>query len=176
MHRFYLPPGHCAGDALRLDGREAHHALRVLRLKRGDLVAVLDGVGNEFLCAVENSSRNAVTLSVSLKNFTPPPPCSITLLQAVPRGKIIESIIQKAVELGARRIVPLLTEHVVTRLDDRDAADKRTKWQQVAIEAIKQCGAAWLPQIEAPVTVQEYLARGKKCDLSLVGAVRVHEP
>ena len=78
----------------------------------------MDGVGNEFLCAVENSSRDAVTLSVSLKNFTPPLPCSITLLQAVPKGKIIESIIQKAVELGARRIVPLLTEHVVTRLDD----------------------------------------------------------
>ena len=159
MHRFYLPPGHCAGDALRLDGREAHHALHVLRLQRGELVAVLDGVGNEFLCAVENSSRHAVTLSVSLKNFTPPPPCSITLLQAVPRGKIIESIIQKAVELGARRIVPLLTEHVVTRLDDRDAADKRTKWQQVAIEAIKQCGAAWLPEIETPTTIEAFLAR-----------------
>ena len=118
LHRFYLPPGSTRGDSLRLDGREAHHALRVLRLKRGELVAVLDGVGNEFLCAVENSSRDAVTLSVSLKNFTPPPPCSITLLQAVPKGKIIENIIQKAVELGARRIVPLLTERVVTQLDD----------------------------------------------------------
>ena len=172
MNRFYLPPGHCAGDALRLDGREAHHALHVLRLKRGELVAVLDGVGNEFLCAVETSSRNAVTLSVSLKNFTPPLPCSITLLQAVPKGKIIESIIQKAVELGARRIVPLLTEHVVTRLDDRDAADKRTKWQQVAIEAIKQCGAAWLPEIEAPMTIEQFLARRDKFDLSLVGSLQ----
>jgi 16S rRNA (uracil1498-N3)-methyltransferase len=159
MHRFYLPPEHCAGEMLRLDGREAHHALHVLRLKRGELVTVLDGVGNEFLCAVENSSRHAVTLSVSLKNFTPPLPCSITLLQAVPKGKIIESVIQKAVELGARRIVPLLTKRVVTQLDDRDAADKRTKWQQVAIEAIKQCGAAWLPEIEAPMTIEQFLAR-----------------
>jgi 16S rRNA (uracil1498-N3)-methyltransferase len=172
MNRFYLPPGHCAGDALRLDGREAHHALHVLRLKRGELVAVLDGVGNEFLCAVENSSRHAVTLSVSLKNFTPPRPCSITLLQAVPKGKTIESIIQKAVELGARRIVPLLTEHVVTRLDDKDAADKREKWQIVAIEAIKQCGAAWLPEIEAPMTIEQYLARKEKFDLSLVGSLQ----
>src|ERR1039457_2867555 len=172
MNRFYLPPGHCAGDALRLDGREAHHALHVLRLKRGELVAVLDGIGNEFLCAVENSSRHAVTLSVSLKNFTPPLPCSITLLQAVPKGKIIESIIQKAVELGARRIVPLLTEHVVTRLDDRDAADKRTKWQQVAIEAIKQCGAAWLPKIEAPMTIEQFLVRQETFDLALVGSLQ----
>ena len=144
----------------------------MLRVKRGELVAVLDGVGNEFLCAVENSSRDAVTLSVSLKNFTPPPPCSITLLQAVPKGKIIETIIQKAVELGARRIVPLLTERVVTQLDDKDAADKREKWQQVAIEAIKQCGAAWLPKIETPTTIEQFLARREKFDLSLVGSLQ----
>jgi 16S rRNA (uracil1498-N3)-methyltransferase len=172
MHRFYLPPERCAGAALRLDGREAHHALQVLRLKRGELVTVLDGVGNEFLCAVENSSRHAVTLSVSLKNFTPPLPCSITLLQAVPKGKIIESIIQKAVELGARRIVPLLTERVVTQLDEEDAGNKRDKWQQVAVEAIKQCGAAWLPKIEAPTTIEQYLARKEKFDLSLVGSLQ----
>ena len=172
MHRFYLPPERCTGAALRLDGREAHHALHVLRLQRGELVAVLDGVGNEFLCAVENSSRHAVTLSVSLKNFTPPLPCSLTLLQAVPKGKIVDSIIQKAVELGARRIVPLLTVRVVMHLDEEDAADKREKWQQVAIEAIKQCGAAWLPKIEAPMTIEQYLARKEKFDLSLVGSLQ----
>jgi len=172
MHRFYLPPERCAGAALRLDGREAHHALHVLRLKRGELITVLDGVGNEFLCAVETSSRNAVTLSVSLKNFTPPLPYSITLLQAVPKGKIIESIIQKAVELGARRIVPLLTEHVVTHLGEKDRANKRDKWQQVAVETIKQCGAAWLPKIEIPVTPAQFLTRKEKFDLSLVGSLQ----
>jgi len=175
MHRFYLPPEHCAGAALRLDGREAHHALHVLRLKRGELVTVLDGVGNEFLCAVETSSRHAVTLSMSLKNFTPPLPCSITLLQAVPKGKIIESIIQKAVELGARRIVPLLTERVVTHLDDEDAGNKRDKWQQVAIEAIKQCGAAWLPKIEAPMTIDQFLAPHCSGGRQTAGFVRENE-
>src|SRR5277367_1941488 len=98
MHRFYLPPERCAGSSLRLDGREAHHALQVLRLQRGELVTVLDGVGNEFLCAVETSSRAALTLSVSLKNFVPAPSYAITLLVGLPKGKIIESIIQKAVE------------------------------------------------------------------------------
>src|SRR5271156_6498744 len=102
MHRFYLSPEHCTGTALRLDGREAHHALHVLRLKRGELVTVLDGIGNELMCAVGDIGRNAVILSVSLKNFVPAPSCSVTLLQAVPKGKIIEGIIQKAVELGAR--------------------------------------------------------------------------
>ena len=160
MHRFYLTPEHCAGAALRLHGREAHHALRVLRVKYGEMVAVLDGIGNEFLCTVDHCSRDAVTLSVSLKNFTPSPPCPVTLLVAVPKGKIIEDIIQKSVELGVHRIVPLLTERVATHLDADAAADKRDKWQHVAIEAIKQCGAVWLPKIEMPEAIAQFLARG----------------
>jgi 16S rRNA (uracil1498-N3)-methyltransferase len=172
MHRFYLPPERCAGQTLRLDGGEAHHALRVLRLKHGELVAVLDGIGNEFMCTVEDATRNAVTLSVSLKNFIPAPACAVTLLQAVPKGKIIESIIQKSVELGAQRIVPILSERVVTQLDDENAEHKRDKWQNVAIEAIKQCGAAWLPKIEAPMTIGQFLARAEKFDISFVGSLQ----
>jgi 16S rRNA (uracil1498-N3)-methyltransferase len=172
MHRFYLPPERCAGKMLQLDGREAHHALHVLRLKRGELVTVLDGVGNEFMCAVEDCARNVATLSVSLKNFVPAPPCSITLLQAVPKGKIIESIIQKSVELGARKIAPVLSERVVTQLDGEDAENKRDKWQGVAIEAIKQCGAAWLPKVEVPMQIEQFLARKEKFDLLLAGSLQ----
>jgi 16S rRNA (uracil1498-N3)-methyltransferase len=191
MHRFYLPPEHCAGETLRLDGREAHHALHVLRLKHGELVAVLDGIGNEFMCTVKDAGRNTVTLSVSLKNFVPAPPCSVTLLVGVPKGKIIESIIQKAVELGARRIVPILSERVVTQLDDEAVETKHDKWQNVAIEAIKQCGAAWLPKVEAPTTIVELFPKAKgemlnakgsvastfslqpsACELSLVGSLQ----
>jgi 16S rRNA (uracil1498-N3)-methyltransferase len=172
MHRFYLPPECCAGAVLRLDGREAHHALHVLRLKRGEPVMVLDGAGHEVSCTVESGSRESLSLRVMDKKSVPALPGSITLMLGVPKGKIIESIIQKAVELGARRIVPLLTEHVVTRLDDRDAADKREKWRQVSIEAIKQCGAAWLPEIEMPMPIGKYLARKEPFDLALVGSLQ----
>jgi 16S rRNA (uracil1498-N3)-methyltransferase len=172
MHHFYLPPERCADATLRLEGREAHHALHVLRLKNGECVTVLDGAGHEFTCEVENCSRESLTMRITKKNFIPAPPCSITLFQAVPRGKIIESIIQKAVELGVRRIAPLLTERVITRLDDKDAPEKQGKWQQVAVEAIKQCGAAWLPKIEKPMTPAQFLARGEKFDLSLVGSLQ----
>jgi 16S rRNA (uracil1498-N3)-methyltransferase len=159
MHRFYLPPERCTGTALQLDEREAHHASHVLRVKRGEPVVVLDGAGHEFHCEIADGSRHPVTLEVKYKNFVPPLPCQITLLQAVPKGKIIESIIQKAVELGARRIVPLLTERVVTHPDDKEKTNKREKWQLVAIEAIKQCGAAWLPEIETPATIAEVISR-----------------
>jgi 16S rRNA (uracil1498-N3)-methyltransferase len=172
MHRFYLPTEKCREQTLRLDGREAHHAQHVLRLQRGERVTVLDGAGNEFFCDVENIGKDSLSLSVKGKKSTPAPPCSITLLVAIPKGKIIEDIIQKSVELGAQRIVPLLTERVVSQLDHEGAEHKREKWQQVAVEAIKQCGAKWLPKVETPQTISEFLAHGEKIELSLVGSLQ----
>jgi 16S rRNA (uracil1498-N3)-methyltransferase len=144
----------------------------VLRLKRGEPVVVLDGMGREFFCEVEKGSHDSMELHVTKKNSILPAPYAITLLQALPKGKTIESTIQKSVELGAHRIVPLLTARVVARLDDKDAEGKREKWQQVAVEAIKQCGAAWLPKIETPITISEFLARKGNFDLSLVGSLQ----
>ena len=172
MHRFYLPPEHCKGNSLRLDGREAHHALHVLRVKRGERVTVLDGAGGEFLCDVENAGKDFLTLAVREKKSHAENLCPISLFVAVPKGKIIEGIIQKSVEIGVARIVPLLTERVVTHLDDEGAESKREKWQQVAIEAVKQCGAAWLPEVCAPVTLKDFLAAKNFPELTLVGSLQ----
>jgi 16S rRNA (uracil1498-N3)-methyltransferase len=172
MHRFYLPPDQCAGESLRLDGREAHHALNVLRLRAGETVTVLDGAGHEFQCEVVSAAHHAVTLARRGRNFVPPPPCQITLLQALPKGKIMDAIIQKAVELGAWRVVPILSERVVSHLDEDGAEGKREKWQQVAIEAIKQSGAAWLPQVDAPLPLAQYFARRESFDLLLAGSLQ----
>lgn len=172
MHRFFLPPEKCHAQLLRLDGREAHHALHVLRLKRGERVTVLDGAGRSFLCDVENTAKDSLALKIQETISTPTPPCPITLLVAVPKGKIIEDIIQKSVELGVQRIVPLLTERVITQLNEAGSEAKREKWQQVAIEAIKQCGTAWLPQVETPRTIQAFLARGEQQELAFVGSLQ----
>src|SRR5208283_2194722 len=113
---FYLPPADCNGATLLLTGREAHHALRVLRVRRGDRVTVLDGAGTEFLCDIQNFDPDEIQLVVAEKKSIPPLPYQITLLQALPKGKLFESIIQKATELGVHRIFPLLSERVVTHL------------------------------------------------------------
>jgi 16S rRNA (uracil1498-N3)-methyltransferase len=172
MHRFYLPPAECKSGPLTLAGREAHHALHVLRARPGDPVTVLDGAGREFLCRVEKFDRDKVQLAVVDTTLIPAPLCRITLLQAVPKGKIIESIIQKATELGVERIVPLLTERVVVELDEKNVERKAEKWQHAAIEAIKQCGAAWLPRVEAPVTPAEFLARNERFELALLASLQ----
>jgi 16S rRNA (uracil1498-N3)-methyltransferase len=172
MHRFYLPPEESRGKALTLTGREAHHALHVLRARKGERVVVLDGAGRELLCEIEAIGPEELKLSVAQENKIAPLPYQLTLLQAIPKGKIMESIIQKAVELGVRRIVPLLSDRVVTQLDDESGPARAEKWRVTAIEAIKQCGSAWLPQVEAPVTPKEYLARGEKFGLPLIGSLQ----
>jgi len=172
MHRFYLPPECCRDDELFLTGSEAHHALHVVRVRRGQSVTVLDGVGHELLCDVQQSDRDKIRLCVRQRKTAAPLACCITLLQAVPKGKLFESIIQKATELGAVRIVPLLSERVVVHLDKKETMRKAAKWQSIAVEAIKQCGAPWLPKVEIPMSPADFLAKKVQFDFALVGSLQ----
>jgi 16S rRNA (uracil1498-N3)-methyltransferase len=169
-HRFHLPPDQCRDDRLFLTGREAHHALRVLRLRHGDRIVVLDGAGAEIDGKIEDFDRDKVRVAVVERRFVDPLPYQLTLLQAIPKGKTMETILQKATELGATRIVPLLSERVVTQLDEGETA-KTARWQSVVVEAIKQCGAAWLPRLEPPLSPQTFLARKEAFDLLLVASL-----
>jgi 16S rRNA (uracil1498-N3)-methyltransferase len=172
MHRFYLPPSACQDSTLTLSERDAHHAVEVLRLRRGERVVVLDGAGREFLCEVRAVERRAVTLAVTQQNPIPPLPYQVTLLQAVPKGKTMDLIVEKATELGAHRIVPILSERTVAQVPAEAAAAKLEKWQTTAIEAIKQCGSAWLPRVEAPLTPAAFLARGERFDLQFIASLQ----
>src|SRR6185295_13695880 len=146
MHRFYLPPDQTRNSTPALSERESHHAVDVLRLRQGERVVVLDGAGTEYLCEVRDTNRREVSLAVVQRNTIPSLPCSITLLQAVPKAKAMDTIVQKATELGVRRVVPLLSERSVVHVDEEDAEAKAEKWRAIAIDDIKQCGSAWLPQ------------------------------
>ena len=172
MHRFYLPPDECQGSALTLTGREAHHGLRVLRLRKGERVTVLNGVGRVFDCEVTSLNRDTIGLDVQETKDAPAPPCEITLIQAIPKGKLLDSIIQKATELGVSRVVPLLSERVITQIDGDNSDTKTTHWHTVAIEAIKQCGSPWLPRIEPAVSLAELLARKEAFDLVLIASLQ----
>jgi 16S rRNA (uracil1498-N3)-methyltransferase len=172
LHRFFVPPDQCHGATLTLKGREAHHALHVLRVRRGEQVIVLDGAGQQCLCEVRDCGRDSVGLSVLERETAAPVPYQLTLVQAVPKGKLIEAIIQRGTELGVHRIVPLLSERVVARFDTDEAKEKAEKWQAVAVEAIKQCGAAWLPRVETPQSPQAFSERKEHYDLALVGSLQ----
>lgn len=179
MYRFYLPPNEWPNDpphesAATLRGGEAHHARDVLRLEIGDQLTIFDGEGREGTAAIAGLARGAVQLRIGSFRRTPPPACRITLAQAIPKGKNMELIVQKAVELGAAGIVPLLSARTVIQLDRASRSRKQHKWQQIAIEAAKQCGQNWLPQVEMPCAPNELFGRqsAASCDLKLIGSLQ----
>src|SRR2546422_2027355 len=109
MHRLFLADATKGGAELEIEGREAHHALHVLRVKRGDALMVLDGRGGEYHCEVREAGRHSLRIAVKNASSNDRAPNQVTLFQALPKGKAFETILQKATELGAYRIVPLLT-------------------------------------------------------------------
>ncbi|MCZ7636157.1 MAG: 16S rRNA (uracil(1498)-N(3))-methyltransferase [Verrucomicrobia bacterium] len=171
MHRCYLPPEACQGTALELSGSEAHHALHVLRVRVGDPLWVLDGAGHSHRCVVKALGRHRVTLGVEERLFFPRQPHQITLIQAVAKPRSMDWVVQKATELGAHRLIPVLTERSIPHLDQADAARKAARWRDLAIEALKQCGTPWLPVIDPPRSLSEFLARVPRFDLTLVAAL-----
>ena len=155
-----------------LTGQEAYHASRVLRVQPGDAVMVLDGSGGEFGCRVQEVNRGSVRLIIQQRRQVPRLPVQMVLLQAIPRGRIMEDIIQKATELGVHRLVPLLAERSAVHLDANGAAAKMTKWRATAVEAIKQCGLPWLPRVDPPQSPGEFLAQERSFDLSLLASLQ----
>lgn len=172
MHRFFVDPKQSAEPVIELSEREAHHAAHVLRLQSKDRVVVLDGRGSELMCNVSEIGKQRVVLKVYQRNQVPPLPYRLTLVQAVPKGKTMETIVQKATELGAWRVAPILADRTVAHIDKENTETKVEKWNWIAIDSIKQCGSAWTPQISEPTTLAEYLANPEKCELSLIATLQ----
>ena len=172
MPRFYIPPHAWNVERLALDDAETHHALHVLRMKAGDRATVFNGQGVEATVEFAGVGKDQVTLRKIQVSKTAPLACEITLAQAVPKGKNMELIVEKATELGAAGIAPLLSERTVVRCAEDEALGKREKWQRVAIEAAKQCGQNWLPRVAKPVTPKDFFALGEKYDLMLIASLQ----
>jgi 16S rRNA (uracil1498-N3)-methyltransferase len=180
MHRFYLAPNEWSFATLA--GSEAHHARSVLRLQPGDRLTVFDGHGREATAEIGALDSDSVQLRILQTAIVPPLRARITLAQAIPKGKNMDLIVQKAVEIGAAQIFPLVSARTVVQLDAESAVQKQTKWQTVALEAAKQCGQNWLPQVHTPRTPNEFFRQLESglpyssgaAAMSLAGTKEVH--
>jgi 16S rRNA (uracil1498-N3)-methyltransferase len=172
MPRFYIAPHAWNPDRLALDSAEAHHAADVLRMKAGDRATVFNGEGAEAEVELVKVSKHHVELRRVSMQATPPLSCRITLGQAVPKGKNMELIIEKATELGAAAIAPLLSERTVIRGSEDEHVRKQHKWQRVAVEACKQCGQNWLPKVHVPRSPKAFFEAGDRYDLMLIGSLQ----
>lgn len=152
MARFYLPPEAWAADPA-LGGDEARHAAQVLRMKAGDEIVVFDGQGRRAAAEILSISRDRVALKLGEILPSRPPLPAITLAQAIPKGKNMDLIVQKSVELGIAAIQPLVTRFTVVQPGEA----KAEKWRRNALEACKQCGQDTLPEIADPLTFDRWI-------------------
>ena len=156
--RFYAPPeAFTSAETLTLQADEARHLRDVLRLKPGDEVYVFDGEGKEFRCAIEESRKDSARLKVlaPIAPAKPESPLKLTLAVALLKSDKFDLVVQKATELGAVRIFPVMTKLADIRLrDESDAIKRVTRWQRIALEAAKQSGRALVPEVTQPISFQ----------------------
>ncbi len=170
--RFFAPPSAFKSDeSVTLTSDEARHLRDVLRLKPGAEVHVFNGAGREFCCVVSRIARDVTALEVlnEVEPARPESPLSLKLAVALLKGEKFEFVVQKATELGATAIVPVITRFADIRLRDQSDAYKRVgRWQRIALEAAKQSGRAVVPGVSNPVAFSTLLN-----DTASVGSLRL---
>jgi 16S rRNA (uracil1498-N3)-methyltransferase len=170
--RVFVDAPLASGNLVELPRETASHLAKVLRARSGDEVILFCGDGREYVGELESVRGSRVTAAVgSGASVDRESPLMITLVQCVPRGDRMDFIVQKATELGVTRIVPVLSERSVVRLDPKQAGSKAAHWRAIAVNACEQCGRNRLPEVAAPVALVEYLGKAPP-----VGTKMVLEP
>ncbi len=150
LTRVYVNAPLRPGSMVELPPDTASHLAKVLRARSGDEVILFNGDGLEFNGAIEAVRGARVSASVGdSRRIDRESPLSVTLVQSVPRGDRMDFIVQKATELGVARIVPVLSQRSVVRLDKAQAESKANHWRAVAVSACEQCGRNRLPVIDS---------------------------
>jgi 16S rRNA (uracil1498-N3)-methyltransferase len=158
LTRVYVEGALNSGSLVELPRDTGAHLAKVLRARNGDEVVLFNGDGREFTGVIETVRGSRVSASIgAASSMDRESPFQLTLVQCVPRGDRMDFIVQKATELGVVRIVPVLSQRSVVRLDPTQAASKQAHWRAVAVSACEQCGRNRLPIVEAPQPLLRYL-------------------
>lgn len=169
MHHFFVTPDAVTEAEIVLEGADVNHMKNVLRMKQGEQVKISDGNNNVYLCTVASYQEGRAYLIIAERETADTELASkICLFQGLPKGDKMEWIIQKAVELGAARIVPLATRRSVVRLDAKKAEKKVSRWNGISESAAKQAGRCVIPEVTAVMDWQEALEIARGMDVLLI--------
>ena len=151
LTRVYVDEPLAAGRSCVIGGSAANHIARVLRLREDDALTLFDGRGGEYGARVAAFRKDAVQVEVQEhREIERESALDLTLAQGISRGERMDWVMQKATELGVRRIVPVLTERSVVKLDDRQSEKKLQHWRGIVVAACEQCGRNRVPEVTAP--------------------------
>ena len=177
LTRIHVPGPLEPGREVELPKQAALHLTRVLRLPAGAALTLFNGEGGEFFATLEGrAGRQTMARVVAREDVDRESPLSITLLQGVARGERMDLIVQKSTELGVTRIIPVLTERSVIRLDAGQSARKTEHWRAIAIAACEQCGRNRVPRIDAATPLDVALAALDRDTLRCLLAADGSEP
>jgi len=174
--RFYVSPDSIYLDKGLIkvkDKSEVHHIRDVMRLKNGAMVDIFDGKGREFSGCIEEVNRDSIIIKIQdVKLVVGTEQCSVptTLYQAIPKKDKMDFIIEKAVELGVGRIVPVITERTVPEIKNK-SAKKIERWRRISIASAKQCGRIDLADVSGIVNFNDALLESRTSDLVIFAAL-----
>ncbi len=162
MSKFFVDKSSVFVDNITITGTDVNHISRVLRMNAGEPIKICDKEGTDYLCEIETITKDEVICSIKSKEKCPAEPnTKVTLFQCIPKQGKMDSIIQKAVELGVYEIVPVLSKRCVAK------GEKIERWQKIASEAAKQCGRGIIPKVHSVMDIKKAIEELSKKDLAL---------
>lgn len=162
MYRFYISAGQVQDGQIEITGEDVNHIKNVLRMRPGEQMILCDGEGTDYLCELAgNKERNLIANILEEKKSETELPVRLVLFQGLPKKDKMELIIQKAVELGAAEIIPVVTKRTIVKTDEGKEDKKISRWQAIAESAAKQSGRGFIPQVGRILSFKEALAKMK---------------
>ncbi|HUL38237.1 MAG TPA: RsmE family RNA methyltransferase, partial [Thermodesulfobacteriota bacterium] len=169
MPRFYVPQPQIEKDMLKIVGDEVKHIRRVLRLKAGDEIIVFDGAGKEYEGTIVEGEPSSVVIEIeNTFSSKKDSPLEVTLAQSLLKGEKMDYLIQKATELGVKRIIPFISSRSIPSLEKAGRLKRHHRWERIAIEASKQCRRGVVPKIEPLQDYSEILQVAPSSSLCLI--------
>ena len=169
MYQFFVEDDQIGADVINITGADVNHIRNVLRMKPGEKVRISNQRGRDFLCSVAALSEHEVLLNIEQRDIKSTELSSrIYLFQGIPKGERMETVIEKAVELGVYEIIPVAMKYCVVKLDEKKAQKKVARWQEIARSAAKQSKRSLIPQIHPIMGFREAAAYATQCDRCLV--------
>lgn len=168
MFQFFVDQKQIRGTDVLIMGKDVNHIKNVLRMRPGEQVRVSDNDGQDFYCQIREIGNEQVILDILSEAEGTEPPVKITLFQGLPKGDKMETVIQKAVELGVSKIIPVAMRNCVVKLDQKRAQAKQVRWQAIAESAAKQSKRSIIPTVEPLMQFQAAAEYAKKLDVRLL--------
>lgn len=165
MYRFYIEPDRIFENKIEITGDDVNHIKNVLRMKQGEKIILCDKAGTDYLCSLSESRDRSLFADILEKKPSETElPVELILFQGLPKKDKMELIIQKAVELGASKIIPVVTKRTIVKTDEGKEDKKLTRWQAIAESAAKQSERGIIPEVGQILTFKEALAQMKNID------------